>query len=618
MEFRKDIQGLRAIAVLFVFIFHLNADWLPGGFIGVDIFFVLSGYLLTSLVIHQSETNKFSYLNFYKSRIKRIVPAYYFLLLILSVVGIFIFLGLDAKGFRSGLMRSLLFISNQYFASLDTYFGVSSTENPLLHTWTLAVEMQFYFLLPFLLFFLKRKGFFPIILFSTTLLFIYGTVGINAGHKDTMYFSLLARAPEFMIGVIVNLLPVKKETLHKNAFCISLTGIILLLVSAFYIHEESYFPGLLAAIPCIGTGLLLLSPESKINTFLSHKIFSTIGAYSYSVYLWHWPVMAYTRYYYVTYYFTISQILFIILGTCILSVLSYSFIEQPFRKKKEKKSKSVVSFSVLIGLNLLMVFLLIPLNKKAQPIPLEYLGPAMGLDSHGYSFKKVETLGDTLSRTNKILLIGDSHALCMKPYLDYMGKKHSFSFKTITNDTYPLLPNIPLDKFKNPRVYEQYCTLFAYAEKEISENDIIIVQYYNPNEQWLPFLQHLLSDLRPAQHLIVISDFPALDKNPARINRDFLKNTQRPVNYERRHSSSDKTVNLVTSNPQATYIDFSDHPVFDSIPFYKDTLMYYDALHLNIYGSILYAQHTEDRFMRYLHSILLQRDHAHDLRSNLP
>lgn len=152
MEFRKDIQGLRAIAVLFVFIFHINSSWLPGGFIGVDIFFVISGFLISSIILHKLDNNRFSFKDFYISRIKRIVPAYYFLLLIVAFFGVFFFMTSDINVFRKSFFWSLLFNSNHYFTSLDTYFGASSSENPLLHTWTLAVEMKFYLFLPILLF----------------------------------------------------------------------------------------------------------------------------------------------------------------------------------------------------------------------------------------------------------------------------------------------------------------------------------------------------------------------------------------------------------------------------------------------------------------------------------
>ncbi|WP_448636327.1 acyltransferase family protein [Pedobacter panaciterrae] len=208
MEFRNDIQGLRAIAVLLVFTFHLSPQILPGGFIGVDIFFVISGYLISSIVLHKIDNNKFSLLDFYYGRIKRIVPAYLVLLIALAAISAFIFVPSDIAGLRKGLFWSAIFNSNNYFATLDNYFGASSNENPILHTWTLAVEMQFYLFLPILLLFIKNKKILILTLTIITLIFLgYGTFEVLSNNKGSMYYSLLARSPEFFIGVLATLLP---------------------------------------------------------------------------------------------------------------------------------------------------------------------------------------------------------------------------------------------------------------------------------------------------------------------------------------------------------------------------------------------------------------------------
>lgn len=158
MNFRKDIQGLRALAVLFVLFFHLNPNWLPGGFIGVDIFFVISGFLMASIVQHKEKKGTFSLSDFYYKRIRRIVPAYYLLLAVIAICSIFVYIGPDIRTIRLNYFWAFLFNSNNYLASASNYFGASSVENPFLHTWTLALEMQFYLLLPlFFILFLKKK-----------------------------------------------------------------------------------------------------------------------------------------------------------------------------------------------------------------------------------------------------------------------------------------------------------------------------------------------------------------------------------------------------------------------------------------------------------------------------
>ena len=151
MQFRNDIQGLRAVAFLLVFIFHLNSHWLSGGFLGVDLFFVISGYLMTTITINDIERNKFSFTTFFEKRFKRILPAYLFFLLIISILGSFIFIYTDIYKLRLSIIKAIKFISNLYFSTGDSYFGAKLSENPLLHTWSLSIEMQFYLILPFVL-----------------------------------------------------------------------------------------------------------------------------------------------------------------------------------------------------------------------------------------------------------------------------------------------------------------------------------------------------------------------------------------------------------------------------------------------------------------------------------
>src|SRR5690606_31829851 len=157
MQFRNDIQGLRALAFLLVFLFHLNSSWLPGGFIGVDMFFVISGYLITSILMHQKAKGTFNFLTFYEKRIKRIVPAHFIMLILVLIVAYYVFLFDDIKNLRGSTWRSALFISNLLFAKGQSYFGVGLNDNPLLHTLSLSIEMQFYFILPLILILIKNK-----------------------------------------------------------------------------------------------------------------------------------------------------------------------------------------------------------------------------------------------------------------------------------------------------------------------------------------------------------------------------------------------------------------------------------------------------------------------------
>lgn len=606
MELRKDIQGLRAIAVLFVFVFHLNSSWLPGGLIGVDMFFVISGFLISSIVLSKLNTNTFSFFDFYKSRVKRIVPAYYFLLIVIAAVSAFVFFSSDITALRKALFWSTLFDSNYYFSTLDTYFGAINSENPFLHTWTLAIEMQFYAFLPLLLFLIKRRWLILIVAIITVVLFVYGTIHVFDGNKEIMYFSLLARTPEFLIGVLASLVYNKYSLNGKRPLLLSAIGVVLLLVSVVFINENSYFPGLLSILPCLGTALLLVSPENKIRNFISNKIMFYIGGLSYSVYLWHWPVMAFFRYYNNSYQFTIQQVIIIIILVLCLSLFSYYCVENPIRNKADLKVWG--RWVVLLGVaNVAAVFFVIPINRQISDLPLSYTAPIFGINSHAKTFKQVEVLGDSLAIENDILLLGDSHALCMKYYLDYLGKRNKFSFKTITNDQYPTIPNLQKEESNGNGFYNQYINLMPYVHKEIEKSKIIILAYNVDGDRWLAPIIEMIRNLKTDQSFILFADFPRIDKNPIKINKGIIRDPSKDNFYKVEFPKvSMQIIKLIKSTPNCYYLDLTNSKAFVNVPFYNDTVMYYDEAHLNMYGAKVYAEDTEDKFVNLLNNIIIK------------
>ncbi|MDR6544698.1 peptidoglycan/LPS O-acetylase OafA/YrhL [Chryseobacterium rhizosphaerae] len=206
MQFRNDIQGIRALAFFLVFIFHINYTWLQGGFIGVDVFFVISGYLMTSIIIDQKDKNIFSFYDFYWKRLKRIFPAYLFLIIAATLAGSFIYLARDIWTLQKSAGASIVFLSNLLFSRGDSYFGAALNENPFLHTWSLAIEMQFYLLLPLLLIWVKRKYLSAVIVLLIIVLTIYTSISMYIDNSNTStYFSLVSRIPEFLIGSFYSL-----------------------------------------------------------------------------------------------------------------------------------------------------------------------------------------------------------------------------------------------------------------------------------------------------------------------------------------------------------------------------------------------------------------------------
>ena len=606
MHYRKDIQGLRALAVLFVFIFHLNPKWLPGGFIGVDVFFVISGFLVGSILLRKIDNGSFSFTGFYIARIKRIVPAYYFMLLCTATAATVIIIGNDIDVFRRTLKHALAFNADYCFATMNSYFGMQQRHNPLLHTWTIATEMKFYLLLPLLLFFTPKKYVLQVLAGIIVMLLFYSVYQIQFHHKlpAEYYYSLPIRIPEFLIGVFIGALGKRlthiPPAIKVTAGC---SGIFILMYCALFFSYKTSFPGVMAILPCAGAALLLLSDTGPVSALLSKKPFVAVGAVSYSIYLWHWPVMALIRYYYDINYFSHSQALIIMVLTALFSIISYVFIENIFRAAK---FKMLVIAGTPVTAILLVVFIYArPVNQYFSFIPAEYSGAVFGVKSHNIDF--VETLGDTLAAP-QIFLMGNSHALSLKAYFDYIGKRQHFSFRTLTTNTYFPIEGLDAQEALNKR-YGDYAVskeLVPTANKEIANSKIIIIvtsswTYINAVK---PAIRKLIANLKDGQQLILVGTFPILNKDPLKANRGYVKSQTARQNFLVKFKAPDTDImQLADKYPNVHYFDLSKGEVYNDAPFYNDTLMYYDRKHLNEYGAIALAKHTEAQFMALLNAL---------------
>ncbi len=201
-SFRHDIQGLRAFAIIFVIIFHYNKDVLSGGFVGVDIFLVVSGFLITTIIVKRENSKPREILKFYLNRFFRIYPAYFFMLIVTTLIFSLLLTYQDFSYFKDSLFKSFLFLSNNYFSDFGGYFLPDSTELPLLHTWSLSVEMQFYLCLPILTFLIPNKNVFKFLFFISISLLLLDIVFEEKNHMFS-YYSFLYRFPEFMFGSLV-------------------------------------------------------------------------------------------------------------------------------------------------------------------------------------------------------------------------------------------------------------------------------------------------------------------------------------------------------------------------------------------------------------------------------
>lgn len=324
MNFRKDINGLRAFAVIGVLLFHFNASWMPGGFAGVDVFFVISGFLMTGIIFRGIEQEKFSILNFYVARANRIIPALALLCLVLLVFGWFYLTPLEYRALGKHAASSIGFLSNIIYWSEAGYFDAASHEKWLLHTWTLSVEWQFYIIYPLILVamrkFLSIKTMKITLLVATVLAFIF-CVYSTYKWPNASYFLLSARAWEMLIGGVAYLYPFTLQ--EKKKKLLEVIGLALVVGSYFLISAENAWPGYLALFPVLGS-FLIIQAQRNDSIITSNIVFQKIGTWSYSIYLWHWPIVV------IIYTFALPEY-YIYLGmalSIVLGFLSYKYIEK--------------------------------------------------------------------------------------------------------------------------------------------------------------------------------------------------------------------------------------------------------------------------------------------------
>lgn len=340
IKYRPEIDGLRAIAVLSVVFYHAEMKMFKGGFFGVDVFFVISGYLITKILLIDIENKNFSFKNFYERRARRILPCLFVVMLTTVPFAYNLLLPKSLKEYGLSIVSTMFFSSNIQFWLEDSYIANVSALKPFLHTWSLAVEEQFYLIFPFLILFLFRKKskysnlIFGLLLASSLALAEYW----SRSRLEAAFFLLPARLWELMGGAILVLLEKQKIEIRQNEKIMKYlpkVGALLLLYSINQIHHDVRHPSLITLIPIVGTIFIIYfaNKDEFITRVLSSKPLVSIGLMSYSIYLWHQPVFAFKRSYFD--YVTNSRgKLLPIIVTLVLSAASYFLVEKKFRYKK--------------------------------------------------------------------------------------------------------------------------------------------------------------------------------------------------------------------------------------------------------------------------------------------
>lgn len=351
--YRPDIDGLRAIAVLSVVLFHAGYSFVSGGYVGVDVFFVISGYLITGSLLNETAQNRFSIQKFYVRRALRILPLLFVVLGTSAVAAWFILQPKEMKDFASSLMYAAIFISNSYFYSFSTYFDEANELRPLLHTWSLSIEEQFYIFYPLFGALLYRfKTMFRVCLVLIGLWSLYlAEINVRA-EATSAYFLLSSRIWELALGALlcfVNFNFIKSARQKIGADFLGMIGLLLIAYSVFIFDTSTEYPSLKTLIPALGTSLVIVfGKHSKlVKESLGWRPMVLVGLCSYSIYLWHQPVFAFLKIINGPHLDTWCTILSIVFIFCI-SFLSWKFVEKPTRYMKIKNEK-VLIYSLLLS-----------------------------------------------------------------------------------------------------------------------------------------------------------------------------------------------------------------------------------------------------------------------------
>lgn len=523
-SYRRDIDGLRALAVLSVVIFHLNPSWLPGGYLGVDIFFVISGYLITSIIYRDISADNFSFADFYVRRIKRILPVFFVALAVGIGLAYSTFLYDDAFLVGHHAKYAIAFASNVFSArSGGGYFDPASEEKVFLHIWSLSVEEQFYFVFPILLIFLlkfecARKYTVSILLSIAGLILLsafvpYGNIGL--GRLDVYYLPHL-RFIEMLVGSLLAIALARGIRLRLSPY-LSLCAIVVL-VALFFIagsdtFKPPYFPGVFALLPCVATAVILYPWEQPtwVSRFLSLEPVVWVGKISYSLYLWHWIVLAYIRYMGDTIEpLTPFMCIFAVLCMFALSIASYYFVEQPTRHLSLSFREAFIKIYLVPSILCLgVVYLLnryVPRNDLGETITQRGI-PKDGDEDNPWGVYR----GDSLQRSAKVLVAGDSHTYSLYNFVDIVGQHEGWKAFVSWQPGCPFLFDYTYEQPNRDVSKEKNIAREQYLRQELSKYTTIVLpcywesRYYQEDQdRLLPAIERTLQKLVDMEKEVVL------------------------------------------------------------------------------------------------------------------
>lgn len=398
-KFNKTINGTRGLAVLSVLFFHLEFFFFNGGFVGVDIFFVISGYLISKKIIPEIQNSNFFFKEYFIRRLKRILPSYFLVIIFSFLLIIILFIDTHYEYSLKEILYSLFFLQNFYYWDLSGYFGLENLYKPLLNTWSLGIEMQFYFFFPLIFILLKRK--------IIILIIISFLLSVFYVDRNFSYFVLPTRFFEFGIGILLCLFNQKKNK-YSNYFFFEvffLCGISLIIFSIYYLNADKPFPGFYALIPCVGTAMIIYSSKnSKCNFLLDNKFFNFFGNISYSLYLIHWPLIIFYKYFFIKINLNFSDQLIIFFFSIFFSYILTFFYEIRFYKRN--LLKPFISFKEILFFYLIFTLVIFFLCISTKNYENKETKTQLLKNEKYYTINNY-TIDENFKK--KILIIGNSH-----------------------------------------------------------------------------------------------------------------------------------------------------------------------------------------------------------------
>lgn len=499
-KYRPDIDGLRAIAVLSVLFFHTGLTFFRRGYVGVDIFFVISGYLITSLLAEDIDKNRFSIVSFYERRMRRIFPALFTVLFACLAAGLILLNPEEMVGFGKSLLTTTFFFSNFYFwhsAQPAGYFDTVNTP-PLRHTWSLSVEEQFYLLFPLTLFVLFRWARSRVYIWLLGLIAVSFALNVWATeHRPIVAFYWpMPRAWELLIGSLLAvgaIPPIRNRLVREFAGWV---GLVLTLGALGPFHVgDMQFPGYVVLLPCLGAWLIIYSGQqapSSVRTLLSFRPLVFIGVISYSLYLWHWPIIVFSSH--LPFHFSEgAQTTLVLLGSPLAAFLSFEYVERPFRGAKSPFSRRQIFSFGLVASALTAAFGIaaylshgLPQRYGPQTRQLiadnlartvDYYGSCSNWKTEVHSLRDIKTCEFTGRVNRKIMFWGDSHAEQLYPavqalYNSDLLQKHGFLFMIGSGC-------LPDDKLNNgdPGYHCDAFSKFAMIRAQQNDIDTVVLGF---------------------------------------------------------------------------------------------------------------------------------------------